>query len=74
MQNPMERAIEAIGDMGVMDERKRVAEYILERAEYWMDKMETGTRQQQAIAPSVFVELQTVFEYVTNQFGVQDDE
>lgn len=74
MQDPMERAIETIEDMGVMVERKRIAEHILERAELWMDRIDSKSPAFAQVAPAVFRELQTVFEYVTNQFGVQDDE
>jgi hypothetical protein len=74
MQDPMERAIETIEDMGVMVERKRVAEYILQRAEHWMEQCDSDNPQIAKISLAVFLELQNVFEYVTNQFGVQDDE
>lgn len=63
----LEQVIEKLEDGGVMIERKRIAIYLLDRAKMW------ANNESDAIAEFMVDEIHTIFKYVTDQFG-QDNE
>ncbi len=63
----LNKLIESVEDSGVMVERKRIAVYLLDRAKHW------SNHESDAIADFMVTEIKRIFDYVTDQFGENNE-